>query len=277
MSSPQGSWHSPHCHHRYIATTSQPEGILTIILLLQFFWNVLAAAGMPTWHVSAPIPLHCPGTITHANIAVSPNATLTAAIQTLEQPNRLHIISLKGNPTELGHTTGQQSVKCQQVGMIETPAGDALLECMFAPQSAGTSTMQFHCALCVPTLLSQAKLQKILTTSRWLSWLSSWMQTGFLTGFLTFHTQKVLTSFNNLFTIADKLDAERAPDVTCTSVQCMSFSILGQDRLHTTQQTVYHQLLCAMCRRCSTCPQPHITKQTGNELLSAASRQRGHV
>lgn len=125
-----------------VVTTYQPEGTLTITLLLQFFWNVLAAAGQPTWHVSTPIPLNCPGTITQATIAVSPNATLMAAIQTLEQPNRLHMISFHGNPTELSHATGHQSVQCQQVGMIEIPAGDALLECMFAPQSAGTSTMQ---------------------------------------------------------------------------------------------------------------------------------------
>lgn len=138
-------------------TISQLKGILTTILLSQFFWNVLAAAGQPTWHVSPPTPLDCPGTITHATIAVSPNATLTAAIQTLEQPNRLHMISLKGNPTELDHTTGQQSVKCQQVGMIETPAGDPVLECMFAPQSAGTSTRHFHCMVCVPALLSLCK------------------------------------------------------------------------------------------------------------------------
>ncbi|KAA6424772.1 MAG: hypothetical protein FRX49_05439 [Trebouxia sp. A1-2] len=101
-----------------------------------FFWNVLGATGMPTWHVSPPTPLNCPGTITHATIAVSPYATLTAAIQTLEQPNRLRMISLAGDPTELGHATGQQSVECQHVGVIETLAGDALLECMFAPQSA---------------------------------------------------------------------------------------------------------------------------------------------
>ncbi|KAL0040981.1 hypothetical protein WJX77_001111 [Trebouxia sp. C0004] len=106
-----------------------------------FFWNVLAAAGMPTWHVSAPTPLNCPGTITHATITVSPDATLTAAIQTLEQPNRLHMISVKGNPTELGHAIRQQSVECHQVGMIEAPARDALLECMFAPQSAGNALL----------------------------------------------------------------------------------------------------------------------------------------
>ncbi len=157
ISSPQGSWHSPYCHYRYIATTSQREGILTTILPLQFFWNVLAAAGQPTWHVSPPTPLNCPGTITHAAIAVSPNATLTASVQTLEQPNRLHMISLKGNPTKLDHATGQQAVECQQVGMIETPAGDAVLECMFAPQSEGTSTIQLHCAPCVPSLLSLCK------------------------------------------------------------------------------------------------------------------------
>ncbi len=64
------------------------------------------------------------------------------------------MVSLKGNPTELGHATGQQLVECQQVGVIETPAGDAVLECMFAPQSAGTSTMQVYCVLCVLALLS---------------------------------------------------------------------------------------------------------------------------
>ncbi|KAL0043477.1 hypothetical protein WJX79_005825 [Trebouxia sp. C0005] len=106
-----------------------------------FFWNVLGATGMPTWHVSPPTPLNCPGTITHATIAVSPYATLTAAIQTLEQPNRLRMISLAGDPTELGHATGQQSVECQHVGVIETLAGDALLECMFAPQSAGNALL----------------------------------------------------------------------------------------------------------------------------------------
>ncbi len=81
----------------------------------------------------------------------------------------------------------------------------------------------------------------------------------------------------HVVTMAVRLDADKAPDVTCASVQCMSVSILRQDSLHTRSHTVYQQLLCAMCRQCSTHPQPHITKQTGNGSLSAAFRQQGHV
>ena len=81
----------------------------------------------------------------------------------------------------------------------------------------------------------------------------------------------------HVVTMVVKLDAERALDVTCASVQFMSASILRQDSLHTRSHTAYQQLLCAMCRQCSTHPQPHVIKQTGSGSLSAAFRQRGHV
>jgi len=81
----------------------------------------------------------------------------------------------------------------------------------------------------------------------------------------------------HVVTMAVKLDAERALDVIPVSIQCMSASILRQDSLHTRQHTVYQQLLCVLCRQCSTHPQPHVTKQTGSGSLSAAFRQGGHV
>lgn len=78
-------------------------------------------------------------------------------------------------------------------------------------------------------------------------------------------------------TMVVKLDAERPLDVIRVSIHYATASTLRQDKPHTRSHKAYQQLLCAMCRQCSTHPQPHITKQTSTGLLSAAFRQRGHV
>ncbi len=111
----------------------------------QCFWKVLAAAGKPGWRTSHPIPLHCSGTITSANIAVSPGGTLTVALQTLEQPNTLQMIAVMGNPTVSNDQASSQAVRCSPMGKIDLSCGDVLLEALFEPQSAGKSANLSSC------------------------------------------------------------------------------------------------------------------------------------
>ena len=107
------------------------------MLLLQFFWKLLAAAGKPGWQSSAPISLNCPGTVTDASVAVCPNGTVMVAQQTLERPNRLQVISVKGDPTLPTDAFGAEAVECHPVGEVGLPDGAVLLEAMFEPQSGG--------------------------------------------------------------------------------------------------------------------------------------------
>lgn len=105
---------------------------------LQIFWKLLSASDKPAWQTSSPIPLIPSGNISAAEVAVSSNATLTVALQSGEQPNRVQIITMKGNPIALSiGGEGSLPVQCQPVGSLDIPKGETLVHFLFEPQSAG--------------------------------------------------------------------------------------------------------------------------------------------
>ena len=109
-------------------------------LVLQLFWKVLSVTSKPTWQFSKPVPLITSGTLAAAQIAVSPNATLTVALHTKEQPHRLQMVTLKGNP--MGPPTdpeGTLPVQCLPMGDLDlhTEEEETLVQFLFEPHSAG--------------------------------------------------------------------------------------------------------------------------------------------
>ena len=116
--------------------------------MLQVMWKVLSAPGKPAWQISQPIPLIKSGTVAAVQLAVSSNATLTVALQTVEQANKVHIIGVKGNPmvpigpegssprVPIG-SEGTLSVQCQPMGSLDLHKGESIVQFLFEPQSAG--------------------------------------------------------------------------------------------------------------------------------------------
>lgn len=104
---------------------------------MQVFWKVLSASGKFKWQTSQPIPVTASGTITAAQIAVSPNATCTIALQTLEQPDSLQIFAMEGNPTLPITAERALGAHCQPIGKVEAAEGQSVVQFLFQPQSAG--------------------------------------------------------------------------------------------------------------------------------------------
>ena len=76
-----------------------------------------------------------------AQVAVSPNATLTAALHTKEQPDRLQMVTVKGNP--MGAPIGLEGtlpVHCRPMGSLDLQEGESLVHYLFEPHSAGVSS-----------------------------------------------------------------------------------------------------------------------------------------
>ena len=111
---------------------------------LQVIWKLLSASGKPNWQTSQPIPVTASGTVTAAQIAVSPNATCTIALQTLEQPNSVKIFAMRGNPTL--PSTGEEAVSahCQPIGKVDAAEGQSIIQFLFQPQSAGVMLQMLH-------------------------------------------------------------------------------------------------------------------------------------
>ena len=73
-----------------------------------------------------------------AQVAVSPKAALTVALHAKEQPDRLQMVSVKGNP--MGPPIGLEGnlpVQCQPMGSLDLQEGEILVHFLFEPHSAG--------------------------------------------------------------------------------------------------------------------------------------------
>lgn len=112
-------------------------------LALQIFWKVLSAPNKPAWQTSPSIPLAASASVSAAQVAVSSNATLTVALHTVEQPNRVQLIAVAGNPTTpmvSNGTEGTLPVQCQPMGSVEVAKGETVVQFLFEPQSAGSES-----------------------------------------------------------------------------------------------------------------------------------------
>ena len=130
------------------------------VCTMQDFWKVLGPNGFGTWQSSARCKLECPGSVTHAKAATCPEGAIRVALTTKEEPHRLHVVQLNGNPIASNATcinattdatvteaaravsngassavTGMQAVQLGRIelGQLHKP----LLEICFLPHSAG--------------------------------------------------------------------------------------------------------------------------------------------
>lgn len=76
-----------------------------------------------------------------AQVAVSPKATLTVALHTKEQPDRLQMVSVKGNPMGTPiEPEGTLPFQCLPMGSLDFQEGEVLVHFLFEPHSAGVSS-----------------------------------------------------------------------------------------------------------------------------------------
>ena len=96
----------------------------------------------PAWKTSQAIPLVNSGSVSTAQVAVSSNATLTVALQSVARPNRVQLIGVIGNPIApvvLNGEEGVLPVQQQPVGSVDVSEGETVVHFLFEPQSAGTA------------------------------------------------------------------------------------------------------------------------------------------
>lgn len=65
---------------------------------------------------------------------------LTVALHTVEQPNRVQLVAVTGNPMtpmDPNWAEGVLPVQCQPVSGVDVAKGETVVQFLFEPQSAG--------------------------------------------------------------------------------------------------------------------------------------------